>query len=296
MIMKRMKKAKINVDGTEFYIDPQLRGLTDKDGTGKATFNEIIIEGTRFVIDLPRNALFQVTDVNNRIYFNAMKNEGGFYTLDFDLRTKNKVKGDGTVTTPGSLFRKVTIPAHWLSGKMKYDPDYAAAMNVASYAQGWGVLLIDKDIAKRLADKLPEADLAGSRFVINVQGGKLVLKSDNRKALDFEKMYWNGLNDRVFFYDTLKAKIVRFSPKLYDLPKHIVYAALPNDYTLDPIGVARRNKVEETQYLLTHPAKSRINISGNPLSGPLLKEFERKYINQSAVKAKSIRRSQKISG
>ena len=108
----------------------------------------------------------------------------------------------------------------------------------------------------RMAGVLPIVDILGHPFIVNIKVGELLPKGNYSSAgLDLINGGWYDFqtNQHCFYYHTSQMKEANISPDITVLPKNVVLVKIPAPAQLDPIGMARKNKVEPAVYLKDFP-------------------------------------------
>lgn len=111
-------------------------------------------------------------------------------------------------------------------------------------------------IENRLGGLLPIIDIAGHPFIIDVKGEKLNPKGIyGSNGLDTRHGGWQDKQSgqHCFYYNVHTKSEYQISPDITKLPEGVVQIRIPDPYTLDPIGMANKEKVAPTAYLDKHP-------------------------------------------
>jgi hypothetical protein len=111
-------------------------------------------------------------------------------------------------------------------------------------------------VSHRLEGLLPIVDILDHPFIVDVKGGELLPKGNySAEGLDLINGGWHDphTNQHCFYYDTKHMKEARISPDITTLPKDVVLIKIPEMEALDPIGMAKKNKVDTSIYLKKYP-------------------------------------------
>lgn len=223
-----------------------------------------IIEGTGFLVDVEKQVLRQTNHAQNEISFiTQMQDHGSHYRLLYDPDQRNAA-GDASDNTrikiidiprlaeldPKGMSEKYGIPVKQLAGKTDFE------------------IMVDQEaLALRRKGVLPQIDLAGERFIIDVRLHELrhaqhffpVISLKNLELTD------DGWHYECFYHPLLKQP-VPLDPELTEFPDHVVKLRLPNELILDPVGTARHYAMDEQRLLRRYPIQKELKAEVIPLS------------------------------
>src|SRR5690606_13604211 len=97
------------------------------------------------------NRLYEVSNPENTISLDALKDEGDYYTCLFNRETSNLFSGMVSTIEDLEYIAAVTIP------KLAFDGDTGVygAINFESQIRLWNIFLADESVMQRLQGKLP---------------------------------------------------------------------------------------------------------------------------------------------
>ena len=118
----------------------------------------------------------------------------------------------------------------------------------------------------RMKGKLPEIDIAGTMFFVEVHWGQL--RSDFRLMstikLDQCNLSPDGEHYR-FAFNTETKQMVVIDPVIKEWPKDVVIVEIPNEVKLDPYALARKHGIDPVEFVKTHPFEKELKAKIIPL-------------------------------
>ncbi|QRY55575.1 hypothetical protein [Sphingobacterium siyangense] len=229
------------------------------------------IMGTGFYVEINSQSLIEVNDPSNIISFLDMTDCGSHYTMCYHPRYKN---WPCALDDPGESFN-ITIPH-----LVVLDPEGMAK----KYHVGPDDIRGRKDIEflnpnyegflARISGALPQIDIAGEAYVVNLQKKELQLVQDCSHTLmmrDFEA--GSPLEDDFsyrFLYDTMRREAVPYMGRLADNDSGLVVVELPDLFKLDPVGAARIAGYKDDHYIREHPIEKNLRAVIRNLDGRVL--------------------------
>ncbi|WP_345947663.1 hypothetical protein ABDD95_12470 [Mucilaginibacter sp. PAMB04274] len=126
--------------------------------------------------------------------------------------------------------------------------------------------IVMNPLDKRLAGILPQIDLAGTAFTIDLRLNELreTLSPWNVIYLDDLLMSEDG-NKYLFLFDKELHKQFELTPQVTELPDNIVMLEIPYDVDLDPVGVANRLENDVNSFLKDFPLKEGLTARVIPI-------------------------------
>lgn len=241
----------------------------------------IVIHGIRFLVDVWTRELIEEADPLNRLNFYSWQLTDSGYSFGFDLKEKDIPYGydpdfsfDEQQLGPGVV--KVDIPFF-----VQMDPEGMRK----KYAIPFGTILPERDedfhcrpdlLKKRLDGQLPEITIAGTPYIIDVCCGELRYYEQRHSViiphiikLDICDESEDG-KEVFILYDKRRHQQITFDPELIAIPPDLVVIAIPAPHWLDPVGMARRESVNDTAYVDRYPFQESLAYRTVPLEQTFL--------------------------
>jgi hypothetical protein len=236
------------------------------------------IEGTSFEVDIDREVLRQTNDQNNVIAFiQDMQDRGDFYRLKYDLDQKCAVYDQ----VFGQRVKEIIVPQ-----MTELDPEGMAAKFGLMIEQVKGrsdfeVIVDQQALEKRLTGVLPQIDIAGEKFVVDLRlqelrHAKYFFPVISLKSFELTNDGWNY---EAYYHPVLK-QVVDIDPKLTEFPENVIKIKLPNEIGLDPVGAARQYGMEERELLRRYPIQKELKAELISLADTQIPELIRKNKEQ----------------
>lgn len=133
----------------------------------------------------------------------------------------------------------------------------------------------DKELLdRRLAGILPQIDIAGQPYFIDLRLKELRAVSDPNKTIRLANMAMDreGENYLCFFH-LPSATVVNVAGNIIAMPTDIVMLQIPNELRLDPVGLAREYGLEETFLLGKYPIREGLKAEVIPVEETGLPEL-----------------------
>lgn len=115
------------------------------------------------------------------------------------------------------------------------------------------------DLQQRIGGKLPEIDIAGTMFFVEIRLREL--RSDfrlmSRIDLDQCETGPDGESYR-FAYNTELKQMVTVDPKITEWPKDVIIVEVPGDVKLDPYSLAREHGIDPIAFVKDHPIEKEL--------------------------------------
>lgn len=215
----------------------------------------IVMDSRPFLVDTFLDEFRQYNHLNNTIAFQALKQEGAFYTLELNC---NQLR----------IPQEVVQQPETLSGWAQFG------INVKSQEDHWGIFLGNEKLARRLSGELPHIDIAGTDFTVDWRLKELRESAKPWNKLDLRDMQLNREGEAyVCFYDTDTHEEFVPDKRLLATSENVVLLEIPNEVVLDPVAVAREYGVGETELLTRHPLAAGLSATVKPLSESGLAAF-----------------------
>jgi hypothetical protein len=222
------------------------------------------IEGTSFEVDIDKQVLRQTNDQSNEISFiNDMQDQGAFYRLLYDLDEKaavhdlfdeNRVK---VITVPQmtdldreGMAEKFSLPPELVIGRSDFE------------------LIVDQQaLDQRLGGVLPQIDLAGEKFTIDLRLHELRHAANFHPVISLKsfELTNDGWHYEAYYHPVMK-QVIDLDPKLLEFPEGVVKLKIPNELGLDPVATAREYGMDERELLRRHPLQKDLKAEVIPLS------------------------------
>ncbi|MBB6324493.1 hypothetical protein FHS59_000108 [Algoriphagus iocasae] len=142
---------------------------------------------------------------------------------------------------------------------------------------------------ERKKGHLPEVDIAGDRFLIDVRLAELRHVDTPWKRLPLDQMVpTEDHRHYQFFYNRELKSVFHASQELTDIPEHVVLVEIPDEMQLDPVGMARKLGLSDAYFLSMHPYQKQIKARVTPVEESGLPDLV--LNNHRMNPAKSIKR------
>ncbi|OSZ77197.1 hypothetical protein CAP36_12345 [Chitinophagaceae bacterium IBVUCB2] len=123
------------------------------------------------------------------------------------------------------------------------------------------------DLQQRIGGKLPEIDIAGTMFFVDIRLHEL--RSDyqlmSRINLDNLESGANG-DTYLFAFNTESKQLVNIDPKLTAWPDNVIIVEIPDEVKLDPYSFAREAGLDPLEFVKEHPIEKELKAKVIPLS------------------------------
>lgn len=129
-------------------------------------------------------------------------------------------------------------------------------------------------LAKRLAGILPNINIDGTNFTIDLHLKEIRETANPANSIPFKNMQPSESGESYLcYYNTKKNCIVYPANDITVLPKNVMVLEIPNEIKLDPIGFARKNGLTPDAVMKEHPLQKTITATLHPLSYSELPEL-----------------------
>ncbi|WP_293299830.1 hypothetical protein [Pedobacter sp. UBA4863] len=214
------------------------------------------IKGTKSYIEINSQSLIEKEDPSNIILFSDMRDHGTHYTMCYHPGYRNWP----CELDPPAESSTITIPPLTV-----LDPEGMAkkyGVSIESLKAMTDLELLNPNyngFLERVSGKLPEIDINGERFIVDLQNGELRSVEDQKCVLlikDLEPGFLDNDFSYSFRYDPIKRGVIN-----NDMPvsnKQIIKVALPPTIELDPVWVARSMGLPDKEFIRDYPIKKEL--------------------------------------
>lgn len=222
------------------------------------------IHGTDFLVDIEKQVLREADRPANELSFvNDMKDMGTYYLLNYDIveKTTTPVVLDPLTWLPFEIPPMVELDPEGMAAK--YDLTVEALKGKTDFD-----IIVDLEaLAKRHEGILPQIDINGEKFIVDLQLQELrhteyFFPVLSLKSFDLTPDGWHY----VAFYEPIMKQVVNIDPKLTEFPQHIIQVRLPNEIGLDPVATAKSYGMDERELLRRYPIQKDLKAEIIPLS------------------------------
>jgi hypothetical protein len=222
------------------------------------------IDGTSFTVDIDRQVLRQTSDQGNEISFiNNMQDHGTHYRLLYDLVELRPAEDlfDGNRIKVVDIPQLTTLDPEGMSARYSIPVEKLRTLN------DFEVIVDQEALALRKAGILPQIDIAGEKFAVDLRLQELrhaqyFFPVISLKSLDLTNDGWHY----EAFYEPLMKQTVAIDPKLLEIPQGIIKIKIPNEIGLDPVATAQIYGMDERALLRRYPIQKDLKAEVIPLS------------------------------
>jgi hypothetical protein len=222
------------------------------------------IEGTSFEVDIDKQVLRQTNDQANEISFiKDMADLDIHYRLLYDPLLKNAAPA----TRDKDFFTLKLVPQ-----MVELDPEGMAAKYNLSVGQLKGktdfeVIVDQEALARRREGILPQIDLAGEKFTVDLRLHELRNSKHFFPVISLKsfELTNDGWHYEAYYHPVMK-QVVELDPKLLEFPEGVIKLKIPNEIGLDPVATAKVFGMDERELLRRHPIQKDLKAEVIPLS------------------------------
>jgi len=222
------------------------------------------IEGTSFEVDINKQMLRQTNDQANEISFiKDMQDHGTHYRFLYDLDAQRAAAG---------LFDQQRVKVVDVPQLAALDPDGMAAKYRMTIGELKGksdfeIIVNQEAYAKRMQGVLPQIDLAGEAFTIDLQLHELRNTRHFFPVISLKsfELTGDGMHYEAYYHPVMK-QVVALDPKLLEFPEGVIKLKIPSELGLDPIATARIYGMDEREVLRRYPIRKDLKAEVIPLS------------------------------
>ncbi|NVM67318.1 hypothetical protein FHW88_005639 [Mucilaginibacter sp. SG538B] len=216
---------------------------------------------TSFVVDIDKQVLRQTDKPENEISFiRDLTDFGDHYLLAWNENTKQ-------VTTDPDEAAAYIIPQLVQLDPQGMSEKYSIPVEKLQSMSDFEVIVDRTALASRKQNILPQIDIAGENFVVNLRMHELrhaqhFFPVISLKSFELTNDGWNY----EAFYEPLMKQVVEIDPKLLEFPPGVIKIKLPNEIGLDPVGAAQIYGMDEREVLRRYPIQKELKAEVIPLA------------------------------
>jgi hypothetical protein len=110
------------------------------------------------------------------------------------------------------------------------------------------------NLQQRIAGKLPQIEIAGTMFFVDVRLRELRADYGLKSKVDLNKLEMGPDGESYrFAFNTETKQVVDIDWKITDWPKNVVIVEIPGDLKLDSYSVAIKNGLDPVAFVKAHP-------------------------------------------
>jgi len=218
-------------------------------------------EQVSFVIDIDRQLLRQTNKPENEISFiHNMIDMGDHYLLAWDPE-KLTVSTDPAKSEPIIIDQLVWLDPEGMSEK------YGIPIEKIKEMSDFEVMVDQAALKQRHADILPQIDLAGEMFTVDLQLQELRNSKHFFPVISLKsfELTDDGWYYEAYYHPVMK-QVVELDPKLLEFPEGVIKLKIPNEIGLDPVAAARIYGMDERGLLRRYPIQKALKAEVIPLS------------------------------
>lgn len=221
------------------------------------------IDHTSFEVDIHKQVLRQTNDRSNEISFvTAMSDMGDHYQFCYDVVTKRPLQ-----EAPGQHTEIIRVPQ-----LVELDPEgmaakYGLAPEQLKGKTDFDVIVDQEALTRRRQGILPQIDLAGEKFVVDLKLQELRDAQYFFPVISLKnfELTGDGWYYEAYYHPVMK-QVVELDPKLLEFPEGVVKLRIPNELGLDPVATAKMYGMNERQVLRRYPIQKSLQAEVIPLS------------------------------
>ena len=222
------------------------------------------IEGTSFEVDIDKQVLRQTNDQANEISFiHDMQDQGAFYKLLYDLDERNAAHD----LFDQNRVKLITVPQMTDLDREGMSLKYGLPPELVMGKSDFELIVDQKLLDQRLNGVLPQIDLAGEMFVIDLHLQELRHAANFHPVISLKsfELTNDGWYYEAYYHPVMK-QVVELDPRLLELPEGVIKLKIPNEIGLDPVATARQYGMDERALLRRHPIQKDLKAEVIPLS------------------------------
>lgn len=129
-------------------------------------------------------------------------------------------------------------------------------------------------LQRRLQGILPQIDIAGQNYIIDLRKEALRSVDEPYVRLSFEDMHYDELLGTYDFLFTPSTKnIIVPHPELRAIPADTVAVLIPEAAVLDPVGLVRQTRIDLKKFLSENPIQKTLKANVLELDEEMRKEI-----------------------
>ncbi len=122
------------------------------------------------------------------------------------------------------------------------------------------------DLQQRMAGKLPEIDIAGTMFFVDIRLHELRSDYQLMSRINLDHLEVGAKGDTYLFaFDTQTKQLVKIDPAITEWPEKVVIVEIPDEVKLDPYALARDSGIDPVEFIKTHPIEKELKAKIIPL-------------------------------
>ncbi|OMP80043.1 hypothetical protein [[Flexibacter] sp. ATCC 35208] len=209
---------------------------------GDADMAQLFIDGIPFNIEHKGGKIYPQSAPDAVLTFKGEKPVGGYYHAVYN-RVHECIR-KGLIEDP-EMDMKIKLPEILFSGPIR-DNNEINEINEKCFRDGAGVVIVNETIRNRLKGILPVVDIAGDKYLLNLNLNQLVLASNPEHIISTEQFL--NKDDRLYaWYNKASGQIVNLDSRtLLRTPPHIYLVELPSWLSIDPLSEAWRKDFRTT--------------------------------------------------
>ncbi|PTS99881.1 hypothetical protein DBR11_11450 [Pedobacter sp. HMWF019] len=223
---------------------------------------EIVLVTDVFKHDKQNRQFVDTKNASNVVEYDAFRGieRASMVTLNYHTGIRNHYSGmDPKILDFGQQV-KVNIPILALEGSTT-DQRILESYNERAADQKMKFHFITEQDRKRFKGELPTVKIENTEFEINLESKNPYLRSlaETKDILLKNCNLDSGESGHRFAFDTKTQTLAKLDLNtITEIPSHIVFVKIGDEFELDPVGVARRSEhFPDTEYLANHPYKAR---------------------------------------
>jgi len=217
------------------------------------------IKGHLFTADVKYAMLIDRSDPLNSISFHDMLDKGSHYELPFDPVERNLTAPWEPGSTIVNIPQLVAIDPEGMAAKYSITTDLLPERDAALNAD-------PKSLEARLDGKLPEIEIAGKDYYVDLRLNELRSTTDHNNKIDLSVLVTTFDGRYINFYNTDSEKFVQIKGDITQIPENVKMILIPAPISLDPVSVARSYDMEERSFQREFPVMARHEAQSYALS------------------------------
>lgn len=123
------------------------------------------------------------------------------------------------------------------------------------------------DLKQRIAGKLPQIEIAGTMFFVDVRSRELRADYGLKSRIGLENLEIGPDGESYrFAFNTATKQVVEIDRRITEWPKNMVIVEIPGDVKLDSYAVALKKGLDPEAFVKEHPFQKELKAKIVPLS------------------------------
>jgi len=143
------------------------------------------------------------------------------------------------------------------------------------------------NLQERINGKLPEIDIAGTMFYVDLRMRELRADYTLNSHIHLDALSSDLMASGYrFAFNTVTKKLVEIDAGITEWPANVVIIEIPDELTLDPVAVARHAGLDPVEFIKQHPIEPELKARIVPLETtafPKLIEENKKKLSQKII-------------